>query len=109
MVLRSTKNNSLFLLVGFIHVYFYPLNFSFFDFNDTVEVRLCVNTSFFNFSFDDLVIAGVDIIIKGSLYPFYFKRRKEAIIYTFFEGIYINRFTKILVCINIILAFWRCS
>ena len=64
--------------------------FPFPDFDDAVEIRLFVKLTCFNFSFQDFVVAGIDIIIQGGMDALYFERREKAIIDPFYRRIKID-------------------
>ena len=59
----------------------------------------------FDFTFDDRIIRGVDVIIQGGLDALDFEGGQEAVVDAFFEGVDINRLAEIFVGIDIVFAF----
>ena len=73
--LRGTKNDCLFALIGVVHKYLNTFCLPCFYLYDFVEVGFGVKPAFFNFALNDLVIAGIDVIIKCCFNAFYFEWR----------------------------------
>src|SRR5436190_5375268 len=83
--LGCTKNDRFLGLIGVIHINLYTCSFSFPDLDDPVKVLFLVNSALFNFSFEHLVITGVNIIVEGGLNSFHFEWGKKSVVDTLFE------------------------
>ena len=64
MVLSGAEYNCLFFLVNLVQKYFNTFSFTFFNHNNFVEIRFNIDFSLFNFTFNNLIIGCIEIIVK---------------------------------------------
>src|SRR3989344_4059429 len=108
MELVCTEDNRLFIMVYFIKHHPHSLCFTRFNFYSLIKLWFFVYLPLFSFSFNNLVVRDIYVIIEGRLNALHLKWSKESIIHTLFKRICVNWLAKIFICINIIFSLW-CS
>ncbi len=107
MILCSAEYKSLLILIDLVHENFNSLSLAFFDFDDFIEIALCITLSRFDFAFDQLVIGCIDIVVECCGNLLHLEWREEPIIDTFLERVDINRLAEVIVSVHVILALRR--
>jgi hypothetical protein len=103
MDLGRTEDERLLALVDPLHQHGDTLFFPLSDLDDAIEVRLGIAAALLDFTFYDVVVRRVDVVVKSGGNLHNFERRKEAVVYALFQGVDVNRLAEVGVgaCSNI--------
>jgi len=105
MILGCAEHQCLFPLVDLRHEDFNPLLLPFPDFDDLVEVRFLVPFTRLDLTFNDLVVWGVNLVIKSGGNLLHPERSQIPVIDPILQRIDINRFPEIGIGVGVVLAF----
>ena len=106
MKLRRAKDYRFFVLVDLLHEQLHTMSLPLFDLDDLVEVGLFVSLTSLDFSFDQHVVGGENILVERGRDLLDLKGRQKTVVDAVFERVGVDGLSKVGIGVDIVLAFW---
>ena len=107
VILRRAENQGFLALVDRVHEQLHAVFLALLDLDDAVEVALGVAPAFLDLALDQLVVAGVDVVVERRGDLLHLERRQKAVVDPVLQGIDVNRLAEIGVGVDVGLALRR--